>query len=334
MKYKNLGHGEMVLVDGANAVLIGDYRQSADYGINRDKISALDPDDIASLLMQLDGEPDLEELSDEECADILQDIILIHPELRYIVQSYRKMAIAKEPGEPDETGKDATDAKPEKKDGTLKKVGKGIWGLLGKAYWNMYYGPDNRDAKLKERKFLKEFVKKNYHKMKAAEKEIKDRAELVYYLEEGLESGEMDMEELKAFNKLSAKDPKWLKKMDLPDYDGDDENFYRKLKNRFKKDPGIMGFSIDEIGLPSDALKNDSNEELKIAVMKDLEKGRIKIKPDKVMVSDDPDNRWVHIEAEIGPLFKIADYYNLRSEDVVLNDIDKSQLKDPEEKTK
>jgi phosphatidylinositol kinase/protein kinase (PI-3 family) len=71
--------------------------------------------------------------------------------------------------------------------------------------------------------------------MKKLEKELAEHEELIYYLEEGEKTGQFNADQIGLLNDLMAKDPEWLKKLDLPEYKGQ-ADFAQELQKKF----GVM----------------------------------------------------------------------------------------------
>ena len=215
MKAVSLGHGSYLLNNGTRSLILDSQRNNAEYGYDKAEKRSLSKEEIESLLEDADSK-EVEELTQEEIEQILKDVILVHPEIKYIVSA-----------------------------GGLKDAFKNLGKGLQNAFDTVFVGlKDKREKKAALQKWLHD----NKDKMESTDKKIKENEPLIQYLEESLKKGEMTDKDIVVMNELLKNNPEMAKEFTINKESKRKQSVREKLtglEKKFKGNEILMTFLED-----------------------------------------------------------------------------------------
>lgn len=195
MKAADLGHGAYLIDTAEKSLILDSQRKNANYGYDKSTKKALTEEEIENFTKVLDGVGvDQVEVTEDECAKILKDIILVHPEVKYIINSSEVNAGIKE---------------------SIKNIGKNLKKGFQETFDKVFVGLKNKKD---EKKRLKEFINENWEKVQKIKLRNKEDEPLLKILEEGLKKGDMTDKELAALTQLVENNPEMLKTLNFTDF--------------------------------------------------------------------------------------------------------------------
>lgn len=294
-----LSTGDYLVYDTDKATLLSMYRTTANFWVDRKEDRALTDEEIEALENWEIEEVEEREPSEEEY-DILGIIKNHHPETKYIVESIHKVY-----------------GKEERKTGLEDvKESSGLKKMVFDFFESFIRDPD----KAKEGKRLKEKLMKEWKGVKELEKRVQEDKPLRDFLMVSLDEGVIGPDQLTVLDELIRRDPSWLKEIDIPDVDDDDDKVSTdKLKKKLKEDP-ILSLKISAFSKILDdedvAMEKKDLEKL----LGELLRGELPHLEIDIEIEGDPAdgfNRKVRLLGELGDIIRIANKYKIKTTDLL-----------------
>ena len=234
-----VGPNDFLSYNNTVAALCSDYRITGNAGVHLKDSRKLTDDEIEKLLLQVErlGEGIDERPPTEDENDIIHRIQTLHPEVRYIIQSFHKVEAADKEGPgykvkyKDTPKKEAPKKEAPKKEAPKeakkekapsKEKGPGWTGILMDLF-ELYLDPTlskeerqlMREEQADERKELIKLYKKNKAEFEKLDKVFKENTDLYDYIGEMVDADQIDAASLSAFTTLVTKNPDLLDSLNI-----------------------------------------------------------------------------------------------------------------------
>lgn len=196
MRCVDLGH-EILVYDNSRAGILVSYRPDANHGINIQEDRKLTSAEIDELIMDaesLDG-LDSDSAKNEQDITIIEKIIKLHPEVKYLIHGYSQIT-----------------AKSEGKN-LLSDLFGGFKGMLHYLYKGLFTDELHSDAE--DREELRKYLKNDFQLYQKNKKFLEKNKESMKGLEKLISKKEIDKDDLSLILKLVNEDPVWAENLNF-----------------------------------------------------------------------------------------------------------------------